>query len=144
MLIMAFDAGTKRIGVAVGDENLPIASPVCCLENDGALGKKVKKLLEEYNPGKILIGNPISLDGTERKKDFVEAFKNEIRELAGDREVIMWDERFTSRDAEEILIKADVSRKKRKKYVDKLAAVIILRSYLDSAGCRRANERKKQ
>ncbi len=143
MLIMAFDAGTKRIGVAVGDESLPIASPVCYLENNSALGKKIKELLEEYNPGKILIGNPISLDGAERKKDFVEVFKNKIRELAGGREIIMWDERFTSRDAEEILIKADVSRKKRKKYVDKLAAVIILQSYLDSAGSRRANERKK-
>jgi|DewCreStandDraft_4_1066084.scaffolds.fasta_scaffold03128_18 putative Holliday junction resolvase len=133
MVIISFDVGVKRIGVAVCDANQIIASPLKTLINNNNLDIELKKIFKEYNPEKILIGNPVNMDGSKNNSiDFIEKFVNKIKNLFPDKEIIFWDERLTSKDAEEIMIKANTSRKKRKNKIDMVAAALILRSYLNS------------
>lgn len=133
MVIISFDVGAKRIGVAICDANQIIASPLKTLINNNNLDLELKKIFKEYNPEKILIGEPVNMDGSKNNySDFIEKFVNKIRNLFPDKEIILWDERLTSKDAEEIMIKADTSRKKRKNKIDMVAAALILRSYLNS------------
>jgi putative holliday junction resolvase len=132
MKIIAFDAGTKRIGVAVGDDTMKIASPVGFIDNNPTLVSSIQKLFEEYGPGKVIIGNPLNMDGSKNPKtNFADDLACIIRATAPDKEIVMWDERLTSAEAGELLIKHDVSRKRRKKLTDKIAASMILQSFFD-------------
>ena len=134
MKIIAFDAGTKRIGVAVGDETMRIASPVGFIDNNPTLVSSVQKLFEMYAPEMVVIGNPLNMDGSKNPKtNFADDLAVIIKATAPEKEIIMWDERLSSAQAGELLIKHDVSRGKRRKTVDKIAAAIILQSYLDRA-----------
>lgn len=133
MVIISFDVGAKRIGVAICDKNQTIASPLNVLINNDNLGFELDKIFKKYNPDKVLIGNPANMDGAKNPKpDFVEKFAAKINKLFPNLEIIFWDERLTSREAEEIMVKSDVSRKKRKNKIDMIAAALILRSYLDN------------
>ncbi len=132
MVIIAFDAGVKKIGVAICDKNQTISSPLKTLINNNNLDSELKKIFNEYSPEKVLIGNPLNMDGSKNPDtDFVQKFADKIRKLFPGIEIIFWDERLTSKDAEEIMIKSDASRKKRKEKIDMVAASLILRSYLD-------------
>lgn len=128
--IMAIDYGAKRVGIALSDPFHTIASPHTVLENNAKLIKNLNEIIDEYFVGKIILGRPISLKGNETPTtklidDFYNIFKYKT-----DIEIEFVDERLSSKDAEEVLIMANVSRKKRKKVIDKLAAVIILQQYL--------------
>jgi len=140
MKILAFDAGTKRIGVAVSDETATIAVPVGYIANDGTLDDEISKLISENNPEKIVVGKPLSMSGKENTMTgFADMLHEKLKSLAGEREVVMWDERLTSVQAEKAMIKGGVRRKKRKQLVDKVAAAIILQSYLDYLKMREKN-----
>ncbi len=92
---------------------------------------RVLALVEKKKPDKIVLGYPLLLNGDAGERaQICEQFGKYLQEESGV-EVILWDERFTTKAAEEILIEADMSRKKRKKKIDQLAAVQILQSYLD-------------
>ncbi len=133
MVIISFDVGVKKIGVAICDENQTIASPLKILLNNNNLESELKKIFDKYNPDKILIGNPVNMDGSKNYgTDFVERFAEKIKKLFPELPVIFWDERLTSYEAEEIMIRSDVSRKKRKNKIDMIAAALILRSYIDN------------
>lgn len=126
---MAFDPGSKRIGVAVSDPLRIVASPLTVVDA-GDPWSEIDSLLEEYDPTVVVIGLPVSLDGSEgpaaaRARRFGE-------ELAGrqQRPVEYIDERFTTRTAESALIEGGVRRRERKQSVDKVAAAVILRHYL--------------
>ncbi len=135
MNIMAFDAGTKRIGVAVGDDSLKIAMPVKYIDNNPTLVSEIQRLFDEYSPGEIVVGNPLNMDGTKNPMTrFADDLVEIIRAIAPDRKITMWDERLTSAEAGDLMIKNGLSRKKRKKTADKIAAALILQSYLDSPG----------
>jgi putative holliday junction resolvase len=135
MKIMAFDAGTVRIGVAVGDDSLKIALPVKYVENNPTLVSAIQKLFEEYLPDFIVVGNPLNMDGTKNPDTkFADDLAEIIKAIAPGKKLIMWDERLTSAEAGATMIKNGVSRKKRKKSADKIAAALILQSYFDSAG----------
>lgn len=130
MRILGLDFGEKRIGVAVSDLLGYTAQGISTMrrENIGEL----QGLIKDYEVGRIIVGLPRNMDGSigeQGKKvlDFVEKLKREI-----DLPIITWDERLTTREAERVLLAADLSRAKRKKVIDKLAAVLILQSYLDS------------
>ena len=130
MRLIGFDAGTKRIGIAVSDESLTIATGVGFIENNEGLPAKLEELKEEYGTNHAVVGKPLNMNGTENPKT---TFATELvgkLESSGF-EVKMWDERLTSVQAERILIKADVKRKKRKKKIDQVAAAIMLQNYLD-------------
>lgn len=134
MRILALDVGTKTIGVAVSDELGIIANGVKnlkrkAIENDL---NALKEIVDELNPALILIGIPYNMNGSvsKRGKQIFE-FSNKIKQFF-DITVEFWDESFSTVNAEKALIEADLSRKKRKKVIDKMAAVVILQEYLDS------------
>ena len=136
MRIIGLDLGSKTVGIAVSDFLGIIANPIGTLrieENnlDQAL-ELVKNVVKEQQAEKIVLGLPKNMDGSigfqaQYCLDFKEMLEKEIK-----LPVIMIDERMTSRMAHNTMLKADMSRNKRKQNVDKLAATIILQSYLDS------------
>jgi len=132
MRIIGLDIGTKRIGVAISDEECIIARGLNSIERNGKEIEKIKELIKKYNVEKIVYGLPLRMDGsisaqTEIVVSFISKLKNEISIP-----LLPWDERLSSKQAETILIEADISRKKRKKLIDKLSAQIILQNYLDA------------
>ncbi len=136
MRIMALDIGTKNIGVALSDESATVAQGkevIKRVSNAKAL-LRIKEIAGENRVAKIVVGLPINMDGTEgeRARDSVR-FAEMLREETS-LTVVLWDERLSTREAESVMIMASMSRKKRKKVVDKLAAQLILQSYLDSQG----------
>lgn len=138
--IMALDVGDKTIGVAVSDALLLTAQGITTIDRIGIRKDtaKVLELIKEHNCGTLIIGLPLNLYGTdsvqtENVKDFKLMMDNKLMSSGmKDVKTKFQDERFTTIMAEKVLIEADMSRKKRKKVIDKQAAVLILQSYLDS------------
>lgn len=135
MRYLGLDLGTKTLGIALSDSLGIIASNYCTLnfENENYMDaiNKLKPIIEEFNIKTVVLGLPKNMNNTlgfaaERSLNFKELLETKL-----DLKVIMQDERLTSVEANNILIKSDVSRKKRKQSVDSLSAVIILQSYLD-------------
>jgi putative Holliday junction resolvase len=133
MRILALDHGTKRIGVAVSDETKTIAQPLeyILAEPFAPFLERLKKILVEKEVDLILIGQPRNMDGSygpaaQKVEAFVAVLKSAITIP-----IKMWDERLTSKMANRILIQGNVRRDQRKEKVDKMAAAILLQSYLD-------------
>lgn len=134
MRILSLDVGEKRIGMAVSDVLGIIAQQLETLTrtNEESDFKRIRDIVRERDVSEIVVGFPLNMDGTEGPKaaeinKFIEGLKKECSVS-----IKIWDERLTTREADRILREADVSRKKRKKLDDKLAAQLILQSYLDS------------
>jgi len=130
--ILALDIGTQRIGLAITDELGLIAHPLTVIKrkNDTQALQEIKKIIKEQKVKKIVVGMPYNFQGeigTMGKK--VMAFIEKLKTIT-DVPLIFWDESFTTTEAETVLIKADLSRRRRKKVVDKLAATLILESFL--------------
>jgi putative Holliday junction resolvase len=136
MRILALDHGTKRIGVALSDETKTIAQPLEYILTEpfaAAFLDRLKKLLVEKEVDLIIIGLPRNMDGSYGPAvQKVEAFVAVLRS-AVTVPVKTLDERLTSAQANRILIQGGVRRDKRKEKVDKMAAAILLQSYLDAA-----------
>ena len=133
MRILALDHGSKRIGVAVSDETKTIAQPLEYIpaEPFADFLARLKKILLEKEVDFILLGMPRNMDGSYGPAaQKVEAFATALK-MAITIPVKMWDERLTSTMANRALIQAGVRRDKRKEKVDKMAAAILLQSYLD-------------
>jgi len=135
MKIMGLDIGTKKIGVALSDETSQIARAVEVVlrTSDTAAILRIKQIAAEFNVEKIVVGLPVNMDGSygpsaKMSEKFAEKLKKETSA-----DICFWDERLSTREAENIMISADLSRKKRKRVIDKLAAQIILQGYLDRA-----------
>jgi putative holliday junction resolvase len=133
MRILALDHGTKRIGVAVSDETKTIAQPLEYIpaEPFADFLARLKKLLLEKEIDLVLIGLPRNMDGTygpaaQKVEAFVAVLRSAITVP-----IKTWDERLTSAQANRILIQGKVRRDQRKEKVDKMAAAILLQSYLD-------------
>ena len=133
MRILALDHGSKRIGVAVSDETKTIAQPLeyILTEPFADFLSRLKKILTEKEIDLILIGQPRNMDGSygpaaQKVEVFVAVLKSTITVP-----IKMRDERLTSVMANRILIQGNVRRDKRKEKVDKMAAAILLQSYLD-------------
>ena len=134
MRILALDVGDVRIGVAVSDPLRVIARGLASITraNTKEDVKAINDLANQHEVVEIVVGLPKMMDGeigiqAQKVLDFVESLKTEIEVP-----IVMWDERLTTVSANRVLIEADMSRRKRKKVVDKVAAVIILQGYLDS------------
>ncbi len=131
---LGIDYGSKRLGLAISDEMGIIAGKYDTLESRGLRNdlERIKAIVEKERVEKIVVGYPRNMDGsvgdTARK---VNAFVEGLRE-ATLVPVETWDERLSSISAEKLLIEGDVRRKKRRKIIDQVAAVIILQNYLDS------------
>jgi putative Holliday junction resolvase len=132
--ILALDYGTKRIGVALSDELGWTAQPLETFERrtlDRDIAH-VASLVKTHAVGEVVLGFPLQLDG--REGPAIQAMRNFAVHLEQGLPVplVLWDERLTTKAAEDLLIAADVSRKKRKGAVDRVAAAILLQSYLAS------------
>lgn len=133
MRVIGLDYGSVTCGVAISDETLLIASPVETIryKTMEELLTKLDIYFNEYKIDKIVLGNPINLDGSiSTRSELTLLFKNELIKRYN-KEVIMMDERLTSVIVNNMLIMGNTSRENRKKVVDKLAASVILQSYLD-------------
>lgn len=135
MRALGLDVGTKTIGIALSDELGWTAQGLETLRRNEEEPRedfqKIAELTKQYNVEQIVVGLPKNMNGTigpsgERSQEFVEQLKEFVT-----CEITLWDERLTTIAAEKMLISADVSRKKRKKVIDKMAAVMILQGYLD-------------
>ena len=135
---MALDVGDRRIGVAISDPLFIMAEGHSTIfresiEKDFDI---LKDIIIKQNIIKIIIGLPKNMNNTigpqgEKVLSFVESLKEFLKENSFNTEIIMQDERLTTVSAERILIEGNMSRKKRKKVIDKVAATYILQSYLD-------------
>ena len=134
MRILALDHGTRRIGVAVSDELQVIATPLEFIPAEPmeqVIGR-LQQIIREKEVELILIGMPRNMDGTfgpaaQKVKDFIGALQPHIATP-----LKTWDERLTSVMANRALLEGNVRRADRKEKVDKMAAAILLQSYLDS------------
>jgi len=134
MRILALDHGTKRVGVAISDELKLIAQPLEFIpaEPFDAFLSRLKQLIKDKHIELILVGMPRNMDGSygpaaQRTEAFVTALRNELTVP-----IKTLDERLTTVQAERTLIQAGVKRAKRKLAADKMAAAVLLQSYLDS------------
>lgn len=141
---MGLDYGTKTVGVAISDALCLTAQGIETIERkeENKLRKtlaRITALCGEYEVDKIVLGFPkhMNNDVGERAQATLE-FKEMVERRTG-LEVIMWDERLTTVEAERTLIESGVRRENRKKYVDKIAAVFILQGYLDSIYIKKGN-----
>jgi len=134
MRILALDVGTKTIGVAVSDELQISSNGVKTIQRKSIKSdmNELKEIIEEYIPAEIVVGLPYREDGSLSKRgQDIEEFSKKI-ENRFKLPIIYVDESYSTVFAEKALIEADLSRKKRKKIIDKMAAVVILQGYLDS------------
>jgi len=134
MRILALDHGSKRIGIAVSDELKVIAQPLefVAAEPFADVLARLRELVRDKQVELILVGLPRNMDGSYgpaalRVQDVVAALKGALTVP-----IRTWDERLTSAQANRVLIQGNVRRDKRKEKVDKMAAAILLQSYLDS------------
>jgi len=136
MRTMGLDVGSKTVGIALSDEFGWTAQGLETLkinEEENVFGfDELGKIIKEYEVSKVVVGLPKNMNGTIGPRgEASQFFARELEERFGV-PVILWDERLTTIAAERVLLEADVSRKKRKKVIDKMAAVMILQGYLNS------------
>tara|TARA_Y100000591_G_scaffold331106_1_gene364004 strand:+ start:6964 stop:7437 length:474 start_codon:yes stop_codon:yes gene_type:complete len=131
--LIGIDLGTKTIGLAISDPSMTIASPLETINR-----KKIKidlqriqKLVDEFEVHGIILGYPINMNYTvgPRTQSTI-SFAHEMEKVIAI-PIILWDERLSTLAAEKVLIDADLSRKKRKQVIDKMAATYILQGALD-------------
>lgn len=137
MRIMGLDYGSKTVGVAVSDPLGITAQGIetVCRKEENKLRRtcaRIEELIREYEVEQIVLGLPKHMnndigDRARRSMEFGEMLKRRTG-----LEVVMWDERLTTVEAERTLIENNVRRENRKKFIDKIAAVFILQGYLDS------------
>lgn len=139
MRIMGLDYGSKTVGVAMSDPLGITAQAVETIwrKDENKLRKtcaRIEELIKEYEVERIVLGLPkhMNNDLGERAQKAL-AFGEMLKRRTG-LEVVMWDERLTTVEAERTLIENNVRRENRKQYIDKIAAVFILQGYLDSIG----------
>ncbi|MGM8214201.1 Holliday junction resolvase RuvX [Bacillaceae bacterium W0354] len=136
MKTLGLDVGEKTIGVAVSDALHMTAQSVETIQwseqNFETAVQPLERIIKDYEVSKIIVGLPKNMNGTigpraEASQHFADFLRSHFS-----LPVELWDERLTTMAAERILLEADVSRKKRKLVIDKMAAAMILQSYLDA------------
>lgn len=135
MRYLGLDLGTRTLGLALSDVTGTIASPLKTIRfeegNYDSLLPQLKDLVTEYQVEKLVLGLPKNMNNSiGERAEMTLAFQKKLEEYLG-KKVVMQDERLSTVEATNYMLAADISRKKRKKKVDSLAANIILQTYLD-------------
>jgi len=130
---MGLDIGSHTIGIAVSDELGLTAQGLKTIRRKSMKEdlREISSMVAQFKVDRIVVGLPLNMDGTlgrqvEKVYQWIKALEGEIH-----LPVVTWDERLSTVEASRVLLEADLSRKKRKKVIDKLAAVLILQGYLD-------------
>lgn len=136
MRTMGLDVGSKTVGIALSDALGWTAQGLETLkinEEKNEFGfEQIGKIIKEHEVSKIVVGLPKNMNGTIGPRGEASQFYASELERRFGLPVVLWDERLTTMAAERVLLEADVSRKKRKQVIDKMAAVMILQGYMDS------------
>jgi putative Holliday junction resolvase len=136
MKIVGLDLGSKTLGVAISDISMTLATKLATInfasQNYQDALQKLKQLLANEEVRLFVLGLPKNMDGSLGFQAQTSVVFKEMLIREFDKEVVLWDERLTSKMAESVMIQANLSRKKRKTKIDFVAATIILQSYLDS------------
>jgi len=131
--LLGLDVGQKTIGLSISDQSLMIASPLETIRRKKFSQDviRLKEIIEEFSIGALIIGLPLNMDGTEgpRCQPTRQFAKNNLNYI--DLPMAFWDERLSTQAVTRPLIEADLSRAKRSKVIDKLAASYILQGVLD-------------
>ena len=136
MRIMGLDFGSKTVGVAISDPLFLTAQGIEIVrrKSQGKLRQtlaRIEELKEEYEVGKIVLGFPKNMNNTEGERcEKTLEFKEMLEKRTG-LEVVLWDERLTTVEADRTMMQVGIRRENRKEYVDELAAIFILQGYLD-------------
>lgn len=135
--ILGLDYGSKTVGVAVSDPLGYTAQGLetICRKSENKLRKtlaRIDELVSQYEVEKIVLGLPIHMSGEAGDRAVRTMEFRDMLERRTGREVVMWDERLTTAAANRVLDEALVARERRKDVIDKIAAVFILQSYMDS------------
>ena len=137
IILMGLDYGSKTVGVAVSDALMMTAQPLETITRDSE--KKLRKTLariavlaEERNVGLFVLGRPLHMDGSAGKRVERCAEFKELLEKRTGISVVWQDERLTTAEADEILSESGVPREERKKYIDQVAASLILKEYMET------------
>jgi putative Holliday junction resolvase len=131
--IMGLDIGSHTIGVAITDELRITAQGLKTIRRKSKEEdfEEIIRIIDQFKIGKIVVGLPKNMDGTLGKQaEMVLQWIKTIRKKV-ELPIVTWDERFSTVEASRVLLEADLSRRKRKKAIDKLAAVIILQGYIE-------------
>lgn len=134
MRYLGLDVGDATIGVSVSDLLGITAQGVETIRRKNSKDDfvRLKEIADTYETNAFVVGLPKNMDGTEGERaKIVREFADELSKTFPNAKISFWDERLTTVAAHKTLIEADMSRKKRKKVVDKMAAVFILQGYLD-------------
>jgi len=131
--LMGLDIGSRTIGVAITDELRITAQALKTIRRKSKEEdfKEIIRVIDQFKIGKIVVGLPKNMNGTlgkqaEKVLQWIKAIREKV-----DLPIVTWDERFSTVEASRVLLEADLSRRKRKKTIDKLAAVIILQGYIE-------------
>ena len=138
MRVVGLDLGSKTLGIAMSDALGMMAHGVETFPFTTAHYKHailhLVEFVEKESVAKFILGIPKNMDGSEGERAAISRRFAEKLKVATGLPVILWDERLTSMQAQRVLIDGNVRRENRKAHIDKLAAVIILQSYLDANG----------
>ncbi len=132
MRIMGLDFGSHTIGVALSDALLWTAQGLKTIKRSKNELVELAEIIKEYEVAEIVLGYPKNMNGTIGERAELTTKFGEVLERKFALPLIYWDERLSTVGAERALLEADLSRAKRKKVIDKMAAVFILQGYLDS------------
>ena len=135
MRMIGLDIGSQTIGVAISDELGVTAQALKTIRRRSKREdlQELSSLISQFEIGKIVVGLPLNMDGSQGKQaERVLAWCETLQQTL-QIPVVTWDERLTTVSASKILLEADLSRKKRKKVIDQIAAAIILQGYLDQS-----------
>ncbi|MCZ8536115.1 Holliday junction resolvase RuvX [Paenisporosarcina quisquiliarum] len=141
MRVMGLDVGTKTVGVAISDAFGWTAQGIETIKIDEANEKfgmeRIAELVKLHEVSSFVVGYPKNMNNSIGPRAEASERYAELLHQTFEKPVFLWDERLTTSAAEKMLISADVSRKKRKEVIDKMAAVMILQGYLDSQSIKR-------
>jgi putative Holliday junction resolvase len=142
MRAMGLDVGTKTVGIAISDELGMTAQAVTTIPRTSLRAdlEAIAALAHEHGVDRLVVGLPLNMDGTEGPSA---AAARKLGDAAGERTglaVLYWDERLTTRAAQRTLVEADLSRAKRRKVIDQVAAALILQGWLDAQSHARGDD----
>lgn len=128
---LCIDYGDRRVGIAISDINWLISSPLTVLNSHGVYGELIS-IIDEYEVCLIVVGTPLPLNGDASGKQLykVKKFISKLNDIMPNMPIITWDERQSTNGAQRVLERADISRKRFKDKIDKVAASFILEGFL--------------